>query len=106
MRRHEGHFRELGLLSARHVTVDHQHDTAYLYFHTGSGITPAGCARLLSLTESGPPDTTVSDDMATFTAPDGPRCFPGAGDGSARPERGRESSLAESSRPSLAQRLT
>lgn len=71
IRRHERRFRELGLVSVRHVAVDYQHDTATLYFRTGSGITPEECERLLSLTESGPPDTTVFDDMANFTVPDG-----------------------------------
>lgn len=71
IRRHEGLFRKLGLVSVRHVAVDYQHDTANLYFRTGSGITPEECERLLSLAESGPPDTTVFDDMANFTAPDG-----------------------------------
>jgi len=71
LRRHEGRFQELGLVSVRHVAVDYQHDTANLYFRTGSGVTPEECERLLSLAEGSPPDTAVFDDMANFTAPDG-----------------------------------
>ncbi|MGW1178682.1 aromatic prenyltransferase [Kitasatospora sp. NPDC002543] len=71
IRRHHDRFRDLGLTSVRHVAVDHQNDTANLYFRTRDGLDRQGAERLLALSRAGKPDEATFRDMVAFTAPDG-----------------------------------